>query len=176
MIRKRGYFPCTILCPEAGFSNPYGVEGLLTIAFEIVASLGRRAPQGVFVPVGSGDGVYGIWKGFRELSERNLIAAAPRMFGCHAQGANSAARAWRAGLSRVEALLSVQTVALSVAELATGSHALRAIQESHGSMMEASDAAIPQAAEALRKRGLALEPAPGSIVCMCCSMCWRCPG
>ncbi len=159
LVRRQNYFPCTILCPQSGVSNPYGIEGFKTIAFEIVDALDGRAPDRVFVPVGSGDGIYGIWKGFRELAERKIIPFPPRMIGCQAEGANSASIAWRGRQRKVEALPSVRTVALSVAELATGNHALRAVYESDGSIMEESDGSILQAAKDLRKRGLALEPA-----------------
>ena len=65
-LRRAGIFPATILCPGAGFSNPYGIEGFKTIAFEITRDLGVRRTASS-VPVGSGDGIYGIWKGFREI-------------------------------------------------------------------------------------------------------------
>jgi threonine synthase len=157
MVREHSYFPCTILWPQAGISNPFGVEGFKTIAFEIVRQLGGKTPDRVFIPVGSGDGVYGIWKGFRELHERGLIAAAPRIVGCQPEGANSAAIAWRSGAQTVTALAEVETGALSVAELATGDHALRAIFESGGSMMEVSEAEILRARRDLLRHGFALE-------------------
>ena len=159
LVIDDGYFPCTILCPRAGYTNPYGVEGFKTIAFEICEKLDWMAPDRVFVPVGSGDGVYGIWKGFRELAERRKIAKAPRMVGCQAAGANSAYLAWRGRSRHVRPLSSIATVALSVGELVTGDHALRAIYESEGCMMVATDAEILQAAQGLMRKGLALEPA-----------------
>ena len=43
LLDREGYFPCTILCPRAGYSNPYGIEGFKTIAFEIYERFGRGA-------------------------------------------------------------------------------------------------------------------------------------
>ena len=157
MIRERGYFPCTVLCPQAGYSNPFGVEGFKTIAFEIVASLNGNAPDRVFVAAGSGDGVYGIWKGFRELAERGIIAAAPRMVACQPHGANSAAVAWRKNSRHVEPLAVVNTEARSVAEPATGDHALRAVYESKGEFLEASESEIAEASRTFCRAGFALE-------------------
>ncbi len=157
LIATKKHFPCTILCPQAGYSNPYGVEGFKTIAFEIVEALGGSAPDRVFVATGSGDGIYGIWKGFRELAERNQIERAPRMMACQPHGANSAWRAWHVGRHHVEPLAHVSTRALSVAEAATGDHALRAVYESRGEMRECSECEIEEAARVLRRKGFALE-------------------
>lgn len=60
--------------------NPYMVEGAKTIAFEIVAELGR-VPDRFFGPVGGGGFVGGTWKGFRELVELGLADRLPRMNG-----------------------------------------------------------------------------------------------
>jgi threonine synthase len=157
MLAAQAYFPCTILCPRAGYSNPFGIEGFKTIAFEIVDALGGSAPDRVFIPVGSGDGAYGIWKGFREMAERKQITAAPRIVACQPQGANSASRAWKLRRNHVAPLMQVKTDALSVAELVTGDHALRTVYESQGEFCEASEPEILQAAQALRRAGLALE-------------------
>jgi threonine synthase len=157
MITDQGYFPCTILCPHAGYSNPFGVEGFKTIAFEIAETLGGKAPDRIFIPVGSGDGVYGIWKGFRELAERHRIPSLPKIVACQPHGANSASRTWHRGRHHVETLPAVHTSALSVAEPLTGDHALRSVYESGGEFREASESQIAEAAQELRSRGFALE-------------------
>ena len=157
MVAAQAYFPCTILCPGAGYSNPFGVEGFKTIAFEIVDALAGRAPDRVFIPAGSGDGTYGIWKGFREMAERKQISATPRVVACQPQGANSASRAWKERRKHVEPLPQVKTAALSLAEPVTGDHALRAVYESGGEFCEASELEILEAARALGRKGFALE-------------------
>ena len=159
MLTCQNYFPCTILCPHAGYSNPFGVEGFKTIAFEIVESLGGIAPDRIFIPVGSGDGVYGIWKGFRELAERRHIQKLPKIVACQPHGANSASRMWKLGGRHVEPLERVGTSALSVAETLTGDHALRSVYESDGEFKEASESQMSDAGLALRRMGFALEPA-----------------
>ena len=157
MVASQSYFPCTILCPRASYSNPFGIEGFKTIAFEIVEALGGAAPNRVFIPVGSGDGVYGIWKGFRELAERKLIPLAPKIVACQPQGANSAAQAWRRGRKHALPLAHMSTCALSVAEPVTGDHALRSVYESGGECREASEPDILAASHRLQRMGFALE-------------------
>src|ERR1700716_1492652 len=57
-----GWYPATTHWPFP-VSNPYGIEGYKTIAFEIAEQLGaeRAAAAHVFVPVGGGDSLYGIY-------------------------------------------------------------------------------------------------------------------
>lgn len=157
LLRRGKYFPCTVLSPRAGYSNPFGVEGFKTIAFEIVQQLGR-VPDRVFVPVGSGDGIYGIWKGFRELRACGMVGAVPRMYGCQTRGANSLVRAFDKGDRTITPLTSAQTVASSLAELAVSETALSAVYDSGGGAIEVSDDEALAEGRRLLRRGIALEP------------------
>jgi threonine synthase len=156
-IKRGNYFPCTIFSLREAYSNPFGIEGFKTIAFEIWQQLGR-VPHRVFVGVGSGDGIYGIWKGFRELREAGLVKTVPRIIGCQTTGANSLVRAFRKGAGTITRLSSLHTVASSLAELATGQQAVRAVYDSEGEAIEVSDKEALAAMHWMAKRGVALEP------------------
>jgi threonine synthase len=146
-----------VLSPGAGYSNPFGVEGFKTIAFEILQHLGR-VPERVFVPVGSGDGIYGIWKGFRELRACGVVTTVPRMYGCQTSGANSLVRAFLRRDRKITPLASTQTVASSLAELAVGEVALNAVYDSGGGAIEVSDDEALTERRRLARCGIALEP------------------
>lgn len=154
-LGEGGTFPGTTLCPRPGFTNPFGVEGFKTLAFELVEHLGR-VPDRVYVAVGSGDGIYGIWKGFRELHESGAADRTPRMIACQADGADSLARAVRSG-APIRPVAEVRTAALSVAEPITGRHALRAVRESGGGAATVTDAEAVAAVRDLGRRGTAVE-------------------
>jgi threonine synthase len=156
-IRRGRAFPSTIFSLREVYSNPFGIEGFKTIAFELWQQLGR-VPSRVFVGVGSGDGIYGIWKGFRELRESGAVATVPRMIACQTTGANSLIRAFQKGLSTVAPLSEVNTVAASLAELATGRQALCALYDSAGAAIEVTDQEALNAMDRMVKRGIALEP------------------
>ncbi len=143
-------FPGTTLFPRPGFTNPFGVEGFKTLAFEIVEQLGR-VPDRVYVATGIGDGIYGIWKGFRELRESGAADRTPRIVACQAAGADSLTRAVRSG-EPIRPAAEVRTAALSVAEPVTGRQALRAVRESGGDAATAIDAEAV-AARHLARRG-----------------------
>ena len=166
LLQRRDYYPCSIFCPRAGYANPFGIEGFKTIAFEIYQQMDRSVPDRVFVPTGSGDGVYGVWKGFRELRDLGWTGKTPKMIACQASGADSASRAFQRKSHHAELLDSTSTVALSIAERITGDHALRAVYQSGGSVLTCSDEEALQARRLLLRQGFALEPA--SAVALAC--------
>ena len=106
LVARGNWFPDAILCPRDGYANPFGVEGFKTIAFEIVEQLGGKAPDRVYAPVGSGDGFYGVWKGFVELHKAGVLDRLPRMVACQASGANPYVRAFRRGDRTLQAVAS----------------------------------------------------------------------
>ena len=53
--------------------NPYNLEGKKTVAFEICEQLDFDLPDLVFVPVGDGCIISGVWKGFNDFYQIGLI-------------------------------------------------------------------------------------------------------
>lgn len=76
--------------PPVG-SNPYGVEGYKTLAFEICEQMGWEAPDWCILPVAYGDALFGMWKGFDELARLGLIGKRPRMVAGEMAGCLTAA-------------------------------------------------------------------------------------
>ncbi|HUQ93801.1 MAG TPA: pyridoxal-phosphate dependent enzyme [Bryobacteraceae bacterium] len=164
LVAMGGWFPASVYCPRDGCANPFGVEGFKTIAFEIFEQLGGSIPHSVFVPCGSGDGIYGIFKGFRELREIGLTDRLPRMFLCQAATVAPYLRAFRAGASRVTKVDAAPTAALSIAEPIGGDHALRAVYESGGEVVAANEQEIENAARNAAGHGYAIEPASAAAL------------
>lgn len=67
-------------------SNPYGVEGYKTIAYELAAQCDGDIPHWVIVPTAYGDVLRGIWRGFRDLHEAGHIAKLPKVAAAEAHG------------------------------------------------------------------------------------------
>jgi threonine synthase len=59
------------------YYNPFTLEGLKTIAYEMWEQLGGRAPDNVILPVGQGTLLLGAYRGFKDLLTAGLIEAAP---------------------------------------------------------------------------------------------------
>jgi threonine synthase len=164
LVGSGSWFPTSIIDPFSGCANPFGVEGFKTIAFEIFFQMERRVPDRVFVPVGSGDGLYGIWKGFLELKKIGLSNRLPKMIACQALGAAPYFRAFSKGLRQMEAVKEAFTIALSISEEEGGRPALWAVYDSEGAVLTCSDEEITQAASELARAGYAVEPASATTL------------
>jgi threonine synthase len=160
-----GWYPSSTLWPMP-VSNPYGIEGYKTIAFELFEQLGQDALASahVFVPVGGGDSLYGIYKGFRELVQLGALARLPRVHACQPMGAAPLVAAQTSGADEVPHVEVDASLALSIREADTGRHALRGLRESRGTAVAVSDAEIMNAAGRLGGLGLAVDPASAASV------------
>lgn len=86
--------------------NPFRVQGDKTIALEIVKQLSpyndvAEVPDYVLVPTANGSCLAGIWKGFKELKQMDVIPSLPRLISVGLSNANPVNKAVRSGeLSR----------------------------------------------------------------------------
>jgi len=141
--------------------NPYLGEGKKTGALEICEQLNWQVPDYVFVPVGDGCILQGVWKGFKEFYELMLIDRLPKIIGVQAEGSSPLVKAWLAGDKQAKPV-QAQTVAdsISVGIPRDQVKALRAVRESGGQFVAVSDEEILGAISTLaRKVGLLAEPA-----------------
>jgi threonine synthase len=180
MLVKGNYDQAVALCLAASKEfdwycrntayNPYTVEGKKTASFEICEQMtkdeGRKmegwsAPASIFVSVGDGNIISGLWKGLRDLLALGWIDRMPKLFGVQAEGSAACYNAWRAGTEEIMPV-NAQTVADSIsADIPLdGVRAVRAVRETGGAYLTVSDdeilAAIPELA---RGEALFVEPA-----------------
>jgi threonine synthase len=140
--------------------NPYLSEGKKTAALEICEQLDWQAPDAVFVSVGDGCIIGGLWKGFFDLLQLGFIDRMPRLVGVQAEGCQPVKRAWETG--RAVSPVRPETLADSIAvgHPRDALKALRAIRRSDGCMLAVGDEDILQAMRRLaRETGIFGEPA-----------------
>lgn len=85
--------------------EPYRVEGMKTMGYEMVEQLGWRVPDVVVYPTGGGEGTVGIWKALQELATGGWISSErvqPQYVVAQAAGCAPIARAFAAGADRAE--------------------------------------------------------------------------
>lgn len=150
------------------FLSPFGLEGDKTIAYELFAQT-QALPEAVFIPVGAGPILYGIYKGFRELLHCGCISRIPRLIAVQAQGCAPIARAWRTG-EKVRAWENASTAASAICDPLRGYEqdgdlTVQAIRESGGAAVVVSDEEILYWGSQLAQcEGLFAEPASAASV------------
>lgn len=69
--------------------NPLTIEGKKTVSFEIFEQLNEKVPDRIFVPVGDGVILSGVYKGFEDLLLIGIIDRMPTIVAVQAQGSNN---------------------------------------------------------------------------------------
>ncbi|MYC95374.1 MAG: threonine synthase [Caldilineaceae bacterium SB0661_bin_32] len=175
---------CVRACEEFGWYNrntgynPFMTEGKKTVSFEIAAQLAEAKalssrgendspavqfvpPDSVFVSVGDGSIIGGVYKGFWELKRLGWTDRVPRIFGVQSTASAAIHNAWRDDLE-VPRPVTAETAAdsISVNEPRDATKALRAVRASGGAFLLVEDEAILQAILPLaRLGGVFAEPA-----------------
>src|SRR5262249_50682550 len=138
-------------------SNPFGIEGYKTIAYEIAEDLDWTAPDIVAVPRCYSDGLYGIWKGWGELFTLGLVKTRPRVVAAEPFG--PLAHALERKLEGPEKVVAGSSVAFSIASAYGTYQGLVALRESGGLGVPITDEGIFEAQRALAgDEGVYAEP------------------
>ena len=145
--------------------NPFTAEGKKTAAFEIWEQVLRKLdpsapPLTIYIPVGDGNIISGVYKGFQDLRSLGWIERLPRLIGVQAEGSAAIANAFLADKDTIEPVHAV-TIAdsINVDLPRDGFRALRAVRATHGNYIKVSDEEILQAIPILGKVGIFVEPA-----------------
>jgi threonine synthase len=163
-VERFGWYPTSgFVMPPVG-SNPWGVEGYKTIAYEIAEDLGWAAPDVVVVPSAYSDGLYGIWKGWTELQALGLVKHAPRMIAAEPFG--PLAHALERELAAPEMVAApAPSVAFSIASRYGTWQGLAALRDSGGAGVRLTDEGVLEAQRALaREEGLFVEPSSAAAL------------
>jgi threonine synthase len=94
---------------ESGFFNvatvrePYRVEGMKTMGYEVAEQLDWTLPDAIVYPTGGGEGTIGIWKAVDEMITWGWVSATtrrPRMIIAQADGCAPLVRAFKEGAEK----------------------------------------------------------------------------
>lgn len=149
---------------NTGF-NPFTIEGKKTAAFEIWEQILRHLPPNskrlnLFVPVGDGNIISGLHKGFKDLAALGWLSQMPRLIGVQSTGSAAVSNTYFQG-DEVILPVKADTLAdsISVDLPRDGVRAVRAVRETDGTCLVVSDDAILNAIAALGGAGIFAEPA-----------------
>jgi threonine synthase len=157
--------------------NPLFVEGVATLAYEAVESLGWRAPDNFVFPVGNGSLIFSTYLAMKRMYAAGVIDHLPRLFAVQARGCApllgaTAPRAlggaaWQTGAQDVAPSVDgTGTVAegIAVTRPSLARYVLQALRETEGATVVVQDADILSARHVLARRGLYVEPTAAATV------------
>jgi len=140
--------------------NPYLVEGKKTVSLEICEQLDFVAPDKVFVPVGDGCIMSGVYKGFAEFAELGFTDRVPELIGVQAEGCDPIKVAFDSECEMVPCEACTLADSIAAGHPRNWRKATRGIRASGGSMMTVSDDEILAAIATLgAATGIFAEPA-----------------
>jgi threonine synthase len=134
-------------------------EGKKTASFEIGEQLNWEVPDKVFVAMGDGCIIGGLWKGFCDLRQLGFIERLPQMIGVQAENAAAIVAALDGHDPVNEATALTIADSICVVKPRDATKAMRAIRESAGFGIKVSDDEILAAiSELARATGVFVEP------------------
>ena len=147
--------------------RPYYAEGSKSLAFETAEQLGWNAPDQVIIPIASGSLLTKIWKGLNELHQLGFIDPVhTKLHGAQAEGCSPVATAFKRGVDFFKPV-KPNTIAksLAIGNPADGYYAIKATNESGGSMEFVSDDEIVEGIKLLAQtEGIFAETAGGVTI------------
>jgi threonine synthase len=128
----------------ATLREPYRVEGMKTMGYEMAEQLGWRLPDAFVYPTGGGEGTIGIWKAIAEMQGAGWLdpqERRPKVIVAQAAGCAPIVRAFEANESKAEPWIDPMTYAsgLRVPTPLGDRLLLKALRESDGAAVAVDD-------------------------------------
>jgi threonine synthase len=145
--------------------NPFTAEGKKTAAFEIWEQVIRGLPENekpltIFIPVGDGNIISGVHKGFKDLHALGWLPNMPRIIGVQSEGSAAIANTFHQGdedIKPVHATTLADSISVDLPR--DGIRAIRAARDTGGTYITVPDSAILKAIAELGQVGIFAEPA-----------------
>jgi threonine synthase len=147
--------------------QPYRFEGYKAMAFEIAEQFNWKPPDSIIFPTGGGEGIIGLWKGFKELIELNWTEKIPRLIIVQSSGCAPLVKAHDRNQTEVkEPWENAETIAagLRVPHPYASYLILRAIKETKGMAVAVDDNEIVSSMKTFFKMGIYACPEAASTL------------
>ncbi|MEJ2634422.1 MAG: threonine synthase [Calditrichia bacterium] len=147
--------------------NPFFMEGLKTVAFEIAEQLGWMPPDNVICPLGYGGLFLGLYTGFKEMKEQGIITKIPSLLGVQSE---ACAPVYRAIQKRASVIEKCRQTNATLAEGICAALPIRprkilqALEETDGTVTSVSEKEIMDGIKILAGNGLFVEPTSAAVV------------
>ena len=142
--------------------NPFTTEGKKSVSLELLRDLGSL-PDVIFVPVGDGCILAGVYKGLEDLRDLGLVRKIPHVVGVQAEGSAALASFMEKGgdigfFTKVASVTVADSIGVDVPR--AGYLAAKYLKAHHGRMVVVTDQEILEAQKLVASQeGLFVEPA-----------------
>ncbi len=143
--------------------NPLTIEGKKSAAYDIFISSQGNIPDVIFIPVGDGVIISGIYKGFKELLKLGWIEKLPKLIAVQSTGSDALVRYIN---TKIFEYKPASTIADSISAGAPRNlfMAADAVKESNGFAIAVTDDEILSAQkEFIKQTGILCEPSSASV-------------
>ncbi len=139
--------------------NPMTIEGKKSISIELFEQLGRKIPDIVYVPVGDGCIISGVYKGFYDLMQAGLIDHIPHIVCAQSEKSNAISQAFKTGqFKSIEASTCADSISVDIP--ASGRMAVQYLKAYDGWCTQVTEQEILEAQMKLvHDSGIFVEPA-----------------
>lgn len=157
-VERLGWFPTSpFFAPVVG-SNPFGIEGYKSIAYELLEQHQGDLPDWIILPICYGDALVGLSLGFEELKRLGWTERTPRLVAAEIYGSLEAAI--ETGSDAIpDQRRNRDTVAISIGATQSTYQALAAVRHSGGCAVTAEeDEILHWHREIATSEGIFIEP------------------
>ncbi|HTU34552.1 MAG TPA: threonine synthase [Candidatus Acidoferrum sp.] len=157
--------------------NPFRIEGQKTVVFELMEQCGWRVPDAVVMPGGNLGNSSAFGKGFNELRDAGLIDRVPRLYVIQAEGSAPFVRMFEelgphpsGPEHNLPETMIAEThpytlaTAIKIGAPVSWKKSLRAVLESRGEVIAATEQEIADAKAIIGREGIGCEPASATTV------------
>jgi threonine synthase len=146
--------------------NPFFVEGVKTLTFEICEQLTWQVPDVILCPTGYAGIQIGLYHGFQELVEMGIINATPRIFGIQSEAISPIYQAFCREDSEIEEVPPKATLAegIGCVRPIKQKQILEIAQVTKGCFEIVSEGEIIEGWRELNRQGIYVEPTSAVVV------------
>ena len=134
--------------------DPFYIEGMKTVAFEIFES--GCNPESIILPVASGTLLLGLYKGYQELTEMKLLKKCPRLYAVQGEEISPIYQKLHGPL--IEKRSSSIADGIRIANPPRKDEIINALKLTKGDAFVVNDSEIINAAKSLWRMGILAEP------------------
>jgi threonine synthase len=144
--------------------NPYFLHGTKTVIYEMMEQLGWEVPAAIFVPVGSGSQILGIWLGLQEMKQAGLIDRYPRLMAVQSEHCSPLKNHLEGRNTPNLPKNPIIAEGIAISRPPRLKQILQAVQETGGRAVVVPDRDIVEALKDAAAKGLYIEPTSAAAV------------